>query len=80
MTLLNRSYHPGKSYFGYNWTAEQIAQAFCEAIENITEIVQKKNGGLQIFGQTKTNLEIEMFAEFMNNKMYVKSFFPKIVG
>ncbi|MBT3903743.1 hypothetical protein HOF26_02885 [bacterium] len=78
VTLLNRSHYPRKSYFGDNWTAEQITQAFCEALDNIIEIKPKSDGGLQIFGLTKTNLEIEMIAEFVNDKVYVNSFFPKI--
>ena len=76
--LLNRSFYDGKSYFGDDWTAEQIAQALCEALENITSVELEKGALHKMYGRTKMGLEIEMMARYKNGKIYVNSFYPKI--
>ncbi|MBT5345871.1 EndoU domain-containing protein, partial [bacterium] len=76
--LLNSSYFEGKSYFGDDWTAEQIAQAFCEALENITykKILQKNK--VRLRGKTIAGLEIEMIAISRSSGLFIETFYPRI--
>ncbi|MBT5338156.1 hypothetical protein HOL46_02765, partial [Candidatus Falkowbacteria bacterium] len=76
--LLNRSYHPEKSYFGKDWTAEQISQALCESFENITKAKKSYDGRWRLIGKAKNGLKVEMIVLPQNGGWFVETFYPLI--
>ena len=76
--LLTQSLCIRKSYFGDNWTAEQMAKALCKSFEDIVQIQRFRKNLWSLTGRADAQLEIKMFATRVDQKLRISMFYPNI--